>query len=100
MRLKDDEIRVIKESVVRYFGPSSRPFLFGSRCDDRARGGDIDLLVRTDLQGIDCQDARIRTMGAIQLRLGDQKIDIVCYTGKEKRQSPIVCEAVRTAIPL
>ncbi|RDG29830.1 nucleotidyltransferase domain-containing protein [Oceanispirochaeta sp. M1] len=74
--------------------------LFGSRSDDNARGGDIDLFIRTDLTGIELQEARIRTMAGISLRIGEQKIDIVCYSGKEKEKSLIILEALRTSIPL
>lgn len=100
MRLKQYEIQAIKDVVRQYFPEGSSVSLFGSRTDDNARGGDIDLFIQTDLSGIELQDARIRTMAAISLRIGDQKIDIVCSSGKEKGKSLIILEALRTSIPL
>jgi predicted nucleotidyltransferase len=44
MRLKPEEITILKEAVLR-FDPNSRVFLFGSRVDSSKKGGDIDLLV-------------------------------------------------------
>jgi hypothetical protein len=100
MRLKQFEVQAIKDVVHEYFPVGSSVSLFGSRTDDSARGGDIDLFIQTDLSGMELQDARIRTMAGISLRIGDQKIDIVCSSGKEKEKSLIILEAQRTSIPL
>lgn len=79
MRLKGEEIRAIKDAVKTHFGESARVFLFGSRTDDSKRGGDIDLLVEHDSSfgGSDLIKRKLRTMSAIQLSIGDRKIDIV-----------------------
>lgn len=45
MRLSDDEIRAIEQAAKEAFPPGTGIYLFGSRLDDQARGGDIDLLV-------------------------------------------------------
>ncbi len=45
MRLSDADIAVIRALVRTRFGQDSRIWLFGSRLDDNARGGDIDLYV-------------------------------------------------------
>lgn len=44
MRLRSDEIDSVKKIITRYFG-KSRIYLFGSRLNDDARGGDIDIFV-------------------------------------------------------
>jgi len=41
MRLTADEQAIIREAALKHFGV--RPRLFGSRLDDTAKGGDIDL---------------------------------------------------------
>lgn len=45
MRLTAAEIAIIRSLVQAQLGPDSRIWLFGSRLDDRARGGDIDLYI-------------------------------------------------------
>lgn len=45
MRLTEDELVTIRRSVRAHFGAGSGVWLFGSRLDDDARGGDIDLYI-------------------------------------------------------
>jgi len=45
MRLSDDELATIRSVVQAHFGAGSAVWLFGSRLDDGARGGDVDLYV-------------------------------------------------------
>lgn len=45
MRLSLESRQVIKEVVSQIFGANSTVRVFGSRINDEARGGDIDLLV-------------------------------------------------------
>ena len=47
MRLSVDQTRLILRCVRQHFGADARVKLFGSRLDDSARGGDVDLLVET-----------------------------------------------------
>ncbi len=45
MRLSRSDIDHIRQQVLDIAGPEARVRLFGSRVDDAARGGDVDLLV-------------------------------------------------------
>ena len=48
MRLSQEHIRALKRLAEEEAGPSARLRLFGSRLDDAARGGDVDLLLELD----------------------------------------------------
>ncbi|MHB8266261.1 MAG: hypothetical protein ACYDC7_10125 [Acidithiobacillus ferrivorans] len=51
MRLSPEQINQIRQSAAESFGPEARVWLFGSRVDDSKLGGDVDLLVESDLYG-------------------------------------------------
>lgn len=73
MRLKDEEIRNIKE-VINKIDNKAKIYLFGSRTDETKKGGDIDLLIISNQ--LTNKDKRAIRLGLFQL-LGEQKIDIV-----------------------
>ena len=78
MRLSPHQRRIIRQTLERHFGRSSVIRLFGSRVDDTARGGDIDLYIEPEIQGPDeLVDARLNALAELHRLLGDQKIDIV-----------------------
>jgi predicted nucleotidyltransferase len=47
MRLTTDQVAAIAACVRRIFGPQAQVLAYGSVLDERARGGDVDLLVMT-----------------------------------------------------
>ncbi len=77
MRLNKNEIEVIVNAVAARFTPDAHVYLFGSRLNDDAKGGDIDLLV--DLPEPDGDTVRHSCQGIadIQMALGEQKIDLI-----------------------
>jgi predicted nucleotidyltransferase len=77
MRLSEGEIDAIREAALEHFGEGARVWLFGSRTDDRLKGGDIDLLVETTQTFPDRLMRAARMNAALQLAIGEQKIDIV-----------------------
>ena len=48
MRLTDRQHATLTAAVRRHFGPHAPSWLFGSRVDDGARGGDFDVMVQAD----------------------------------------------------
>ncbi len=77
MRLTTEQVEIIKEEATRVFGPDVKVRLFGSRVDDRARGGDIDLLVASDTPIHEHRRKALRLVARLQMRLGDQPIDVL-----------------------
>jgi predicted nucleotidyltransferase len=86
MRLSPLAIQAIRAAALRYFGEQARVWLFGSRVDNSAKGGDIDLYVESP-QALDNAVERAgRMSAAIQMALGEQKIDIVVAHPGSPRQ--------------
>jgi predicted nucleotidyltransferase len=94
MRLPESTARVIKQTAVHQFGPGVEVWLFGSRVRDEARGGDIDLLVALEHPPESRAKAAAEFAAALQLQLGDQRIDVVIDDGSGTL--PIVARARRT----
>ena len=68
--------RIVHEARA-VFGPQVQVRLFGSRVDDRTRGGDIDLLV-TVTQPIAHPALLASRLGArLQAAMSEQRIDVV-----------------------
>ncbi|MGA1343339.1 MAG: hypothetical protein ACO33A_09910, partial [Hyphomonas sp.] len=74
MRLTPHEREVIRRLGLLHFG--RLPRLFGSRLDEDRRGGDIDLLIATDLPPGQAARRRIDLLADLWLELGERKIDI------------------------
>ena len=73
MRLKKEVAEFITGYVKENF-PGAKAFLFGSRADDKKRGGDIDVLI-SELSGMRISFYKL---------FGEQKIDLINFTYKEK----------------
>jgi DNA polymerase sigma len=69
-------------------------YLFGSRTDDAARGGDIDLWVRSDRIGYTDQ---LRLQVRLKERMGWQKIDLLVSA---RDDDPMVRVAAESAVRL
>ena len=81
MRLSEDEIVSIK-SVFSDKMNNYELRLFGSRVDDKAKGGDIDLLLLTKNK-IDLP-LKWSLLRSIIEKIGEQKIDLVNFRFNEK----------------
>lgn len=79
MRLTTEQISVIKQKTALIFGDDARVYLFGSRIDDDAKGGDIDLFVDLAKEIENPVSKTIQLNGALQQQLGMQKIDIIFH---------------------
>jgi predicted nucleotidyltransferase len=98
MRLTSAEIEAIRAAVRGMFGPRARVRVFGSRADDAARGGDLDLFVE-----VDPGQATFAAEAALLDRLGpaldDLRVDLVLHE-RGKPPSPIAEIAHRDGIEL
>ncbi|MEO6408667.1 MAG: nucleotidyltransferase domain-containing protein [Burkholderiaceae bacterium] len=96
MRLTDTERQAIRTAGMRHFGRVPRPF--GSRLDDSRRGGDIDLLIETDLAPAPAALRRVEPRAELWLALGERKIDVVL--DHDGAAGDIVLHARRHADPV
>lgn len=97
MRLTSEEITVITDAIHQAFGQQARVWLFGSRVDDSKKGGDIDLLVEPPADCDNLLDKKLKALVAIQLKLGEQKIDLVIANNPDRL---IEQEARKTGVEL
>ncbi len=84
MRLTTHQQTTIKKLTTDIFGTDAHLMLFGSRVDDTKKGGDIDLYIET--QNSDATlDKKIKLLTALNLALGEQKIDLIVNNFTKKK---------------
>ena len=90
MRLTPHQRQVLTQTARDCFDPAVQVRLFGSRADDARKGGDIDLLIETQLQD-PAQIARAHTqfLTRVYMALGEQKIDVLIDYPNCQSQAPI-----------
>jgi len=99
MRLTPQARAIIRATTQEVFGDQARVRLFGSRTDDNLRGGDIDLLVELPKRQEDSHKKSLTLAARLQMRLGDQPIDVVVIDPESPRQ-PIHLMAAATGEPV
>ena len=87
MRLSQQTQQTIRDTVREVFGVEAGVKLFGSRVNDDARGGDIDLLVELPSITADIERKTMQLLARLQLRIGDQPIDVLVLDPSTPRQS-------------
>ena len=97
MRLSQHQLAAIRTTATEVFGEQADVWLFGSRVDDRKKGGDIDLLIRPSPQSTDkLFEKKIRLLAQLERQLGERKIDVVTEAPNDDR--PIVAIAHATGV--
>lgn len=87
MRLSRQTQQAIRDTVREVFGIEAGVKLFGSRINDDARGGDIDLLVELPSITGGLEHKTMQLVAKLQLRIGDQPIDVLALDPSTPRQS-------------
>ncbi|MEP6926041.1 MAG: nucleotidyltransferase domain-containing protein [Ginsengibacter sp.] len=73
MRLTEKEISTIKKNILS-FDTDAKIYLFGSRVNDKAKGGDIDVLIISNKIGF---NEKLKITTGIFKEIEEQKIDLV-----------------------
>lgn len=99
MRLGEQQIQAIKKIITEVLGERADVRLFGSRVDDTAKGGDIDLYIHLD-EPIDRPAYVVSLIQAKLMReIGERKVDILLDAPNLQRAS-IHQVAEQTGVPL
>jgi len=96
MRLTPDQCSLIIATMDRHIGVSHRVSLYGSRLNDQARGGDVDLLIESDSAVPIMQSARIKNELEGRLQL---PVDLLVIQTDSKK-TPFQTIALAQAVPL
>lgn len=99
MRLAPSTQETIRSLTREVFGPQARVRVFGSRVDDEARGGDIDLLVELASPDSERNRKALTLTARLQQQLGDQPFDVLVLDPTTEPQ-PIHQQARRTGVEL
>jgi predicted nucleotidyltransferase len=81
MRLTPQQIQIITDVVTRLVGATAEAYLYGSRLNEQARGGDIDILIETDRRVSRIAQGRIQM--ELENRLG-LPVDLLIHVRSEK----------------
>lgn len=102
MRITDQEKQAFCDIIGKYIIPPAELRLFGSRTDDNAKGGDIDLLLI-----VQNEDSRSKVLlnkseilTDIKTIIGDQKIDLIITTHQAIPDSAFLTSIYPNAILL
>ncbi|WP_157267758.1 nucleotidyltransferase domain-containing protein [Azohydromonas aeria] len=99
MRLSPAERQTIRQVVDRLTGGRGRVWLFGSRIDDAARGGDIDLLIECP-EPVEHPARLMASIGAhLEMALGERRIDVLLQA-PNLQQFPVHRVARETGVQL
>lgn len=77
MRLTPDQIAALRRAIHEVAPEARQTFVFGSRIDDSARGGDVDVLVNFDQPVIAPAALAARVEVRAMRALGGRKVDVV-----------------------
>ena len=104
MRLTTRQHALLRQAARARFGAGSKVWLFGSRTDDRRRGGDFDLLVQTEMADpASLVEARLAFLADLHAtpEFEGEKIDVLLLapaTGEQRL--PIHDVALATGVEL
>jgi predicted nucleotidyltransferase len=98
VRLEPATLSTLVEEIRAVYGSDADIWLFGSRTDDQAKGGDIDLYVETS-DDLSVLDRYLECRRRLFQLFGDRKVDLVIRP-RGREPSPIERIARKTGIKL
>ena len=90
MRLTPNERQALKDAAQTCCDAQAVVRLFGSRLDDRRKGGDIDVHIATNLTDpAQIARAHSRFLAQIYASMGEQKIDVLIDYPPKQQELPV-----------
>jgi predicted nucleotidyltransferase len=86
MRLTDEEIEAIRRLACQVAGEGSRVRVFGSRLDDSAHGGDLDLMLELDEAAANPALTAARMAAKVSRVMHGRKVDVLLSAPNLLRQ--------------
>lgn len=77
MRLSSQDIDAIRAGAAQVAGAHARVWVFGSRLDDQARGGDVDLLLEIDEPVAEPAQLAAQLAACVSRALQGRNVDVV-----------------------
>jgi uncharacterized protein len=87
MRLSPEHIQSIKSTAQAVLGEGVRVVLFGSRVDDQAKGGDVDLLIEVPQPLAEPALMSARIASRISRAMHGRKVDVLIKAPNLKEQA-------------
>jgi predicted nucleotidyltransferase len=104
MRLTPSQRLALAAAVRRRFGAGARLWVFGSRVDEAARGGDFDILVRSDESDAQAlYDAKLATLADLHAtaEFEGERIDLVLFSPRlDPEPRPVQRAAMEQGVEL
>jgi predicted nucleotidyltransferase len=99
MRLTLSQIEMIRHTAQAVFGDFARVTLFGSRIDDKAKGGDVDLMVEVPHIVDEPALSGAKVASRVSRAMYGRKVDVILKAPNLKIQ-PIHEIAIRNGVIL
>jgi len=99
MRITTEQAFQIKQVVHQIFGEQASVWLFGSRVNDKAQGGDVDLLIKTQTPLLNPAVLAAKVSVKVMKLQHGRKVDVVVQAPNSAPQ-PIFDIAVQTGVLL
>lgn len=77
MRLSPQHVEIIRQAAHQLAGDDARIRLFGSRVDDHARGGDVDLMLELDHSIAEPAQLAASLAARISRGMDGRKVDVI-----------------------
>lgn len=85
MRISNQQHQIISSVIKDVLGETAQVYLFGSRTDDNAKGGDIDLLVESSVELENAAEIKSNISAKLYIAFNGLKVDVLLMAPNLKK---------------